>query len=84
MKKLSKVGYSSKVADILSIALMEMIQKHQKYKIDLIFIVPVTYKFGYVMRVDRELQKKYEAAAVQCSEYTAVGGCSGLADALWV
>ena len=58
MKKLSKVGYSSKVADILSIALMEMIQKHQKYKIDLIFIVPVTYKFGYVMRVDRELQKK--------------------------
>ena len=36
------------------------------------------------MRVDRELQKKYEAAAVQCSEYTAVGGCGGLADALWV
>ena len=25
-----------------------------------------------------------EAAAVQCSEYTAVGGCGGLADALWV
>ena len=44
----------------------------------------MVYKFGYVMRVDRELQKKYEAAAVQCSEYTAVGGCGGLADAQWV
>ena len=61
-----------------------MTQRHQKYKIELSFTIPVIYKFGYVMRVDRELQKKYEAAAVQCSEYTAVGGCGGLADTLWV